>query len=173
MADHQPSPADRTEIYDVLVRYCRGIDRLDRQMVRSCYHPGAVDEHGLYNGTVDEFIENAFTRQATIEVASHCIHNVLIELFDESTAVCEAYANATERSREADGTLIDTVVGLRYVDRFERRDGGPWLIAHRTVVIDWSRRHVVDEGWVGAAQMTRGARSTADPLYTALSQVTA
>ena len=169
MPDLHVSPADRNEIYDVLVRYCRGIDRLDRDVVRSCYHPGAVDEHGLYDGTVEEFIENAFTRQATVDVASHCIHNVMIEKLDESTAVCESYANATERSREDDGTLIDTVVGLRYVDRFERRDDGPWLIAHRIVVIDWSRRHVVDEGWVGAASMTRGARSTADPIYAALS----
>jgi hypothetical protein len=27
----------KQEIYEVLVRYCRGIDRLDEELVRACY----------------------------------------------------------------------------------------------------------------------------------------
>ena len=34
---------DRQEIYDCIMRYCRGIDRLDRDMLLSAYHPDAVD----------------------------------------------------------------------------------------------------------------------------------
>jgi hypothetical protein len=155
--------AAKQDIYEVLVRYCRGIDRLDEALVRSCYQPGAVDNHGIYNGSVDLFVENAFRRQRTLVFATHSIHNVSIDI-EGDAAVCEAYATAVERNA-LDSGLVDNVVGLRYVDRFERQGGGPWLIARRTVVIDWSRAHAVDEGWVGQATFARGARDRSDPVY--------
>ncbi|MEI6002085.1 hypothetical protein H3V53_34635 [Paraburkholderia bengalensis] len=31
-------------------RYCRGIDRIDWDLVRTCYHPDAFDEHGSSGG---------------------------------------------------------------------------------------------------------------------------
>ena len=34
--------ADRLEIRDVVYRYCRGIDRREYDLVRSCYHHDAV-----------------------------------------------------------------------------------------------------------------------------------
>ncbi|SDZ41729.1 hypothetical protein SAMN05216215_10714 [Saccharopolyspora shandongensis] len=46
----------RTLIYEVQCRYCRGIDRLDLELVRSCYHPGAVDHHVSFDGDRDQFI---------------------------------------------------------------------------------------------------------------------
>jgi len=154
---------ERAEIYDVLMRYCRGIDRLDEELVRSCYHPDAVDNHGLYDGSVDYFVSRAFTRQRTIEVASHALHNVRIE-FAGDAAVCESYGTAVERSRLEDGTLLDQINGFRYIDRFERRDGS-WLIARRTVVMDWARSEPVDEGWVADAGFVRGRRDGSDPVY--------
>jgi len=33
---------DERDIRNVLTRYCRGIDRIDMELVRSCYHPDAV-----------------------------------------------------------------------------------------------------------------------------------
>ena len=47
----------RAEINDVLQRYIRGIDRVDMEVVSSCYHPGAYDDHGQFQGTVEEFTE--------------------------------------------------------------------------------------------------------------------
>nr|WP_213245328.1 nuclear transport factor 2 family protein [Gordonia pseudamarae] len=34
---------DRQAICDVVARYCRAIDRRDFDLLRTCYHPGAVD----------------------------------------------------------------------------------------------------------------------------------
>ena len=51
---------DRQEIYDCLMRYCRGIDRLDRDMLLSAYHPDAVDDHGVYVGGVEGFATHVF-----------------------------------------------------------------------------------------------------------------
>ena len=42
---------DKQEIHEVIMRYCRGIDRLDREMIRSVYHDDAIDEHGLWKGS--------------------------------------------------------------------------------------------------------------------------
>lgn len=165
-----PTIEDRTQILDTLYRYCRGIDRLDEELVRSCYHPDAIDNHGLYSGSVDHFVENAFRRQSTtVIVASHTMHQSLIEV-EGDAAVVETYANAVERSRDDADRLIDTLVGLRYIDRFERR-GGPWLIARRTVVIDWTHIRAVDEGPLGDVDFTRGQRTRDDLIYDELARL--
>ena len=36
----------RQEILEVLARYARGVDRADGELLRSCYHEGAMEEHG-------------------------------------------------------------------------------------------------------------------------------
>lgn len=41
---------DRSEIWQVLMNYCRGVDRLDRELLLSCYHPDATDDHGIFMG---------------------------------------------------------------------------------------------------------------------------
>ncbi len=41
-------------IYELQCRYCRGIDRMDQALVRSCYHPDATDEHGSFSGGVED-----------------------------------------------------------------------------------------------------------------------
>ena len=43
-------------IYDVVLRYCRGIDRLDMGLVRSCYHPDGVDHHTGFVGTAGRLV---------------------------------------------------------------------------------------------------------------------
>jgi hypothetical protein len=48
---------DKAEIREVHMRYCRGIDRMDFDLVRSCYHPDAIDRHGAYEGGVEGFIK--------------------------------------------------------------------------------------------------------------------
>ena len=48
---------DQRAIRDVVLRYCRGIDRLDLELVRDCYHPDATDDHGGFVGDRDEYVE--------------------------------------------------------------------------------------------------------------------
>ena len=41
---------DRQDILDCLHRYTRGVDRHDRALMLSAYHPDAFDEHGVAEG---------------------------------------------------------------------------------------------------------------------------
>ncbi len=58
------------------------------------------------------------------------------------------------------------VLGLRYVDRFERRDGR-WLIAARVCAFDWSSTVEFDpaRGFQFESTWTLGARDRTDVTY--------
>ena len=43
---------DRADIFDCMYRYARGIDRMDRELLRSTYHDDAVDDHVGFVGPV-------------------------------------------------------------------------------------------------------------------------
>lgn len=127
----------RQEIADVILRYARGIDRLDFDLVRSCYHPDAYDDHGSFTGDVDGFIAMCESFLPRWTATQHFMGNMLIEV-DGEKARAETYAVAYHRRENEDGTGKDDVFGVRYVDRFERR-GGDWRIAHRVVATEWRR----------------------------------
>lgn len=127
----------RQEIADVIYRYARGIDRLDFELVRSCYHPDAYDDHGAFKGTVDEFVAAAESWLPRWTATQHFMGNMLIEVQGD-VARAETYAVAYHRREDAEGDGKDDVMGIRYVDRFECRDGD-WRIAHRVVATEWRR----------------------------------
>ncbi|MCH2173579.1 nuclear transport factor 2 family protein [Myxococcota bacterium] len=130
-----------------LYRYCRGIDRRDYDLVRDCYHPNAMDDHGDYLGGVDGFIEHVKTNLARFERTMHFLGNILVEVdLRANHARSEAYAIANHRLRaNAKKPLRDFIVGLRYVDDFQRREG-MWRIANRVCVFEWSRIDPVADG---------------------------
>jgi len=155
---------DEADITRVLMRYCRGIDRRDYELVRSCYHPGARDDHGPYKGDVEGFLTWVAARHATIEQCVHMIGNVLIEVHGD-VAVSEAYYT----SFQCEGRSF-AHGGGRYVDRFERRHGGPWKIAERLVVVEFGR--LIDGRNLDIDPIcVMAARSRDDALYRVLSAV--
>jgi hypothetical protein len=127
----------RQEIADVIYRYARGIDRLDFDLVRACYHPDAYDDHGAFAGSVEEFINAAQEFLPRWTATQHFMGNMLIEI-DGEQARAETYAVAYHRREDQDGNGKDDIMGIRYVDRFERRHG-EWRIAHRVVSTEWRR----------------------------------
>jgi ketosteroid isomerase-like protein len=127
----------RQEISDVIYRYARGIDRLDFDLVRTCYHPDAYDDHSSFSGNVEDFITAAKGFLARWTTTQHFMGNMLIEIDDER-ARAETYAIAYHRREDANGDGKDDIMGIRYVDRFEKR-AGDWRIAHRVVANEWRR----------------------------------
>lgn len=154
---------DEAEIRKVHMRYCRGIDRADFDLIRSCYHADAIDDHGEYVGGVDGFIDYCKAGLPNFLSTTHFTGNQLIEV-DGDSAWAETYARAYHRVPAQDGApMKDLVVNTRYVDRFEKR-GGEWRIAHRTVVVDSDRVDLVTENWVPDSQL-RARRDKSDPSY--------
>lgn len=138
----KPPPADDCEaIRQALYRYCRGIDRCDREALESCYWPEAIDDHASFRGPAAEFIDVALTATRSMTTA-HMIGNVLIESDGENGARVESYFHATHRLPDTgEGPSEWTLIG-RYLDRFARRDG-EWRILDRMVVVDHERRSAV------------------------------
>ena len=71
---------DEREIRDVILRYCRGIDRMEVELVRSCYHPDATDEHGSFSGGVDEFLAWVWPLLQRYTMTMHFVGNLLVEV---------------------------------------------------------------------------------------------
>ena len=135
--------ADREAIRDCLYRYCRGIDRSDPELLRTAYWPGAMDYHTGFTGTVEQFIEWAMPRLATMEQGIHMIGNIFIRI-EGSAAKVESYLwSVSVLPGEAPRKVITCG---RYNDRFEKCDD-EWRIAERWVVHDWFEESVNTGDW--------------------------
>ena len=155
---------DREAIRDVVLRYCRGIDRLDRDLVRSCYHADAVDVHGSFSGTIDEYLEWVWHVLARYQRSMHFVGNQLVEV-NGTRAHCETYGIAFHESESTDPTR-NLTTGFRFLDQFEdRRDGNGWRIARRVAVTDWCRWFGPDTKWDVPEHLLQGSRGPGDPLY--------
>ena len=157
---------DREAIRDCLYRYCRGIDRLDEEALRSAYWPDATDRHGAYQGPAAGFIERALRNLQSAGRMVHQLGNILIDLHGDSAAA-ESYFLAFQEEAAADGGARETLLCGRYVDRFERR-GGEWRIAARTVTYDWMRTTPLERPLAADAFGVRqptGGRRPDDPVY--------
>lgn len=128
----------KERIRDVLCRYSRGVDRKDFEMVRSCYHPDATDDHGEYSGGIEGFIEYVQRAVARYAGTFHLLGNMIIEV-DGPVAHAETYSLALHRLPPRPGKLNrDITLVLRYVDVLEERDGH-WRISKRVCTYDWAR----------------------------------
>jgi len=164
-----PSPSelrrlvDAEAIRDVVRRYCRGIDRMDLALVRSCYHPDAVDDHGTFVGSVDEYLAWVERLLARYDATFHLVANQLVEV-DGDVARCETYGVAHHRSSDPDPKL-NLTIGFRFLDRFERRDATGWRIARRVATTEWVQQVTAAQTWPIPEDITVGRRGPDDPLY--------
>lgn len=166
LADAVAALCDERAIRDVVLRYCRGIDRMDRELVRGCYHDDARDEHGSFEGGVDAFLDWCFRLLGRYASTMHFVGNLLVEPSPSrprERARAETYGIAFHRGDPADPAR-NLVTGFRYIDRFERRDGA-WRIAHRVATTEWVRVDVPENWWPTPDHLPRGRRDASDPVY--------
>ena len=169
---------DRFEIHQALLRYVRGVDRCDWDLVRSAYHPDAWDDHGAYKGPVDGFIAHTIKRHETIEQSMHVLGQTDIEFAGPHSALAETYFVTYQRHTPQAGDArlaylrgqaiaadqaVETEVIGRYVDHFTRV-GGAWRIAHRTVVFEVSRGQPAPAGGGLRSGFALSRRDGNDPL---------
>ena len=123
-------------IRDVIYRYARGLDRMDKAMAYSVWHDdGTAQYFDFFEGTGHDFVDWVWKAHEAMESHSHQMTNVLIEV-DGDRVTSETYAIVTLR------TLPDTAgkqqhidVRGRYLDRWSKRDGR-WAIDRRVHVMD-------------------------------------
>ncbi len=164
----------RSAIHDVILRWCRAIDRLDLAGIAACFHDDAIDDHVFYRGDIPGLLDCLARRHETIGFSMHSVSNVLIDFIDDDRAVVESYVHVVQRRASsqdtAQGASQVSDVYCRYVDRFERRGGG-WRIAHRLLVIDSVRVSVEVEPQHRLPppdSRNRGRRDPGDAIYRAL-----
>jgi hypothetical protein len=151
---------DKQAIREVLANYSRGIDRRDRELLLSCYHPGALDDHGAFVGDSEDFWDWTGPSHLNFyRTHQHVLTNHTCAL-DGDVAHTETYwmfAGMVE------GSEALTLFGGRYLDRLEKRDGR-WAIAARKCVLEWWGAPVagaVTEEW--RAAFAAGGRVAKDP----------
>lgn len=134
MNDKLQTLIDRQEILDVVNIYCRAVDRRDRELLMTVYHPDAIDDHGPFVGSREEMWEWGRLRDlsGTVESTQHHITSHICEI-DGDTAHAESYYLYTA---PIVGDLIWTASG-RYIDRLTKV-AGEWKVATRYCLVEWS-----------------------------------
>ncbi len=124
----------RSEIAACLARLARGEDRRDADLIRASWWGDSTFDYGVYNGSFEEYLAWVVPGADAITNTQHVLGQSHVEL-DGSTAQVETHVISYHRVDMGNGER-DTVIGGRYLDRFEQRDG-EWRIAERTMLYDW------------------------------------
>jgi hypothetical protein len=172
MASSVPSGADqqiadavtRQALHDLVMAYSRGIDRCDEDLFSSIWHEGASVEYGVFDGDAHEFSRFIVPATRGLRRSAHCPSQERYEIRGDR-AVGEVYviAFATVPMESGDE---DSLIGGRYIDRYERRDG-IWKIVHRIFALDWVVNQPGTAIWDGELYgplTLRGGRGAEDPI---------
>ncbi|KQU47218.1 hypothetical protein ASG84_08910 [Rhodococcus sp. Leaf278] len=159
----------REAIREILHRYCRGVDRLDAEIMKSCYHDDAYDTHWFGNGPAQSFSDWVIAEVLPhAHTTVHSITNELIEI-DGDRAFVESHVHVLHEmavpGQNPDKPYLHQLVECRYVDIFERRDG-VWKIFYRHVVADNTVEFEVPVYPVQLPEEAVGKRDKTDPVYT-------
>lgn len=155
---------DQIELRDLVMRYCRGIDRRDFALVRSCYHDDAIDDHGgMFCGSADDYVTWVEGVLAPLECTIHSIGNSIF-CVDGDYAEGEHYSYNFHRTRPPGRQEI--VIHGRYLDKYERR-AGVWKFTFRRIVFDHGYCVPVDEAGfaIAGADAPHGRDTRDDPSF--------
>ena len=125
---------DRLAIRDCLWRYCRGLDRHDRELEASCFWPdGQVNYGHTFSGSLADFV--AWANQGHdnfFDMHQHHLTNTSVD-FEDGRKQAHVESYIINLMRRKDG-LLD-IGGARYIDLFEKR-GDEWRILIREFMPD-------------------------------------
>ena len=77
---------DKQAIYENAVKYCRGADRLDIDLLKDAYWEDGTDDHGGFVGNTHDFCEFAVAGKGLFTSVNHHVSNIQIELLGEKRA---------------------------------------------------------------------------------------
>lgn len=154
--------SDIESIREVARRYCRGVDRLDLELLKSAYWEDAIDEHGAFKGPAHAFAEFCMTGHLKWRSTNHCIYNHTVNLNDDGvTATGEIY-NVAHLFRK-DEDVLDNWHG-RYLDNYEKRRD-EWRIIKRVCVHEGTHSREISPMDIDASAFTQGGADRNVELY--------
>lgn len=126
--------SDKLALSELMMRYCRGMDRNDWPMLRDVFHGDAVVDFGtMYRGPATKFIDLLPGFRSASDRESHSIANMLfVVLGDKAEGESSFFSDGQRRPPLSEHHHI----GGRYIDHFERRDG-VWRISKHMAVCDF------------------------------------
>lgn len=164
--------AVRTEIEACLLRYTRGIDRLDAALVSSAFHEAAELEGYGRPGTmtIEAFVDYALpSLRKGYDATQHRLSNISIVGGDGAAGaerlLVESYVLAFHVRADPDrpdGPRQLLTFNGRYIDKFAEVNR-EWRIENRQLRVDWTRIETIDQGMPG--DYINGARDQTDASY--------
>lgn len=133
-SDELRSMLDRESIRECLARLARGEDRRDAALIKASCWPDSTSDYGVFAGNFDEYLAWVVPGSSAIPATQHVLGQSFIELSGAEARV-ETQVISYHRVNMGDEER-DTVIGGRYLDVFEKRNG-EWRIASRIMLYDW------------------------------------
>lgn len=142
-------------IRELVLQYCRGVDRQNVALLRELYAPGATDTHGdTFDGSAADYIDFLERSFPYMKYSGHHVCNHLVSVSGDH-AEGEVYAIAIHVIPDGKGGLVEDVIHVRYVDRYGREAGGVWRFTKRVVTYDYrTRREIAEETLAGLPDVT-------------------
>ena len=155
----------KQEITELINKYPRALDRLDRELLMSIGHPEATVQFGptrFPNWTA--YTDWMIKAHEPMLGNNHRITNILIQV-NGDTAVSECTGTATLLVKQDKGPdYEERWMHSRYLDRWSKR-GGKWALDSRVTIMDYRRVLPVTAADV-KERYPMGARTgRADPSY--------
>jgi len=135
---------NRDNIRECIVRLARGEDRRDAALITASYWRDSTTDYGVFVGSFDEYLAWVVPGSPAIPVTQHILGQSLIDVTGDS-ALAETHVTSYHRVIMGKEER-DTVIGGRYLDRLQQRDGD-WRIAHRIMLYDWFQDFGVSVDW--------------------------
>lgn len=180
----------KQEIQDLCYRYARGADRLDADSWASAFWENGTFGQPQSDEPIASYANQIVAVMGKLFALTHHQNgNILIDFVDDDHATTEVYFRAFHLTKadaspdelryiigeqrfaelsHADGDVYDVVVGGRYLDKVERREG-VWKIKNRSLIFDYTtvQRSTALHPSQGMAALSAGtmARDRTDPSY--------
>ena len=154
---------DKQALHDNLMRYCRGVDRMDLELMKSTYWPDSTDDHGRFVGGGYQWCQEAMRSREVLVSCNHHVSNVYSEI-ERERAKRESMFIVVTTYRDRSPIMM---LGGRYRDLCEKRDG-EWKILRRICIWDWNQEFEAKPGWhlMRAPEISNwGTFHPEDPVY--------
>lgn len=150
----------REAIRQQLCNYGRGVDRRDRDLLRSVWHEDGTLDYSVPGVTTpDQLIDLLWSTDEKTDVWLHPLTAISIEVQGDRAA-SEAYVSARSYRSTSKTHVRENLIHARYLDGWSYRNGR-WAIDHRVAITGIRiTRDIEGEVW-----RSQGRPDKSDPSY--------